>query len=230
MLKPPQTLPREPKLILSLDDTILVFDVETTGLLPPVWADRSDMNVWPHIVSASWSFYSAAGKLLHSEYLVVRPFGFTIPDEAANIHGITTEYALQVGAPLQPVLKKFAKQIHDYGPNLAVAHNMDFDLPVLSVEYQRQNLPCPIHAIPKYCTMKNTMEFCMLPGRYGQFKFPKLTELHYSIFSKDLENGHHAGADVAACASCFFALLQMKICGVPTIAAYPTKYPSLTSL
>ena len=218
MLKPPPcNRDTPPPPCLSTADTIFIFDVETTGL-PPRNGTSDDLTTWPHLVSAAWSFYTAAGEKLRAEYFVIRPSGFTIPDAAAKIHSITSEYALTVGAPLQPVLRKLAKQIQDYQPKLAVAHNIEFDQSVIKAKFQRHNLPWPLEGIAMFCTMKRSTNLCCLPGRFGDYKWPSLSELHEFLFGEELAATHNAGADMEACAACFFDLLQRQICGVPSFA------------
>ena len=45
-----------------------------------------------------------------------------------------------------------------------------------------------------------------LPGRYGRYKWPTLSELHVKLFGKDFEGAHGARADVGACAACYFGM------------------------
>jgi DNA polymerase III subunit epsilon len=54
--------------------------------------------------------------------------------------------------------------------------------------------------------MKEATTFCGLPGRYGDFKYPNLTELHRTLFQKAFADAHDALADVRACKAAFFEL------------------------
>lgn len=62
----------------------------------------------------------------------------------------------------------------------------------------------------KICTMRETIEFCNLPGSHG-LKFPKLAELYYKLFAKNFDNAHDAKADIDATAECFWSLKQRGI-------------------
>jgi DNA polymerase-3 subunit epsilon len=131
----------------------------------------------------------------------------TIPRDAVAIHGITTERALAEGIPLATALQKFAQDVRTRSPSLAIAHNMAFDRPVLLAEHIRAGLAEPLTSLPTHCTMVTTTELCRLPPfRYGKHNWPKLAELHYQLFGMDFGAGHHAGADVKTCATCYFKL------------------------
>jgi hypothetical protein len=61
-------------------------------------------------------------------------------------------------------------------------------------------------ALPTFCTMLSSVEVCRLPGRYGDYKWPRLAELHQHLFGADFAGAHDAAADVMACLRCYFAL------------------------
>ena len=53
--------------------------------------------------------------------------------------------------------------------------------------------------------MKESTDFCALPGMYG-FKYPNLTELHRKLFQKAFDGAHDALADVRACKAAYYEL------------------------
>jgi DNA polymerase-3 subunit epsilon len=59
--------------------------------------------------------------------------------------------------------------------------------------------------------MKQSTEFCRMPGRYGSYKWPRLSELHVKLFDTPFEGVHDAKEDVQACAKCFFELKKQGI-------------------
>lgn len=74
--------------------SILFFDTETTGIIPKGVNDPCRQTAaYPHVVQLSWKIGDKEGDF------IIRPEGFTIPDEAAKVHGITTEKALAEGIP-----------------------------------------------------------------------------------------------------------------------------------
>jgi len=173
----------------------LFLDTETTGYSPQ---DR--------IVSICWSFYDSSGGELSTAHHIIRPDGFSIPKEAANIHGITTEIARGRGIPLAEALVALYADIAARKPSLYVGHNVSFDQPILINEYLRIRHPQNFSSLPTFCTMKNTTRVCCIPRRGGGYKWPTLEELHRHLFACAHEAAHDARGDVLACAKCFFEL------------------------
>ena len=68
----------------------LFFDTETTGI--PNWKIPSESEEQPHIVQIAAILCDSDTKEIKEEIeLIVRPDGWVIPDEVAEINGITTE-------------------------------------------------------------------------------------------------------------------------------------------
>jgi DNA polymerase III epsilon subunit-like protein len=142
-------------------------------------------------------------------YALVRPEGFTIPADATAIHGITTERALRDGHSLASTLDAMSAEVACRSPNTLVGHNVSFDRSMVLREYSRAKRPEAISGLRTICTMMGTADICRLPGKYGDFKWPKLGELHRHLFGKSLSVAHDARADVEACARCFFELQRL---------------------
>src|SRR5437870_4054725 len=85
----------------------LIFDTETTGLPRNYNAPVSDLDNWPRVVQIAWQLHAADGKLIGHGSHIVKPVGFNIPFNAAQIHGITTERALAEGRDLAETLSEF---------------------------------------------------------------------------------------------------------------------------
>jgi len=58
--------------------------------------------------------------------------------------------------------------------------------------------------------MKESTEFCRLPGKYGH-KWPTMDELHRILFGESFDDAHDASADCLACMRCFFALKRRRV-------------------
>lgn len=186
----------------------LFFDTETTGL-PRNWkAPVADLANWPRLVQLAYFFFDGDGNMLSGGNFIIKPAGFTIPAEAARIHGISTERAEKEGRDLQVVLGEFQEALGraDY----LVAHNMSFDEKIIGAEFLRNNMPDSLPAKTKICTMQSATDFCALPGPYG-YKWPKLTELYFKLFQTGFEGEHDAAADVAATIKCFWELKRLGV-------------------
>lgn len=185
---------------------IFFFDTETTGL-PPRRVSPSDTDKWSEcrIVQIAWQIHDLdTHALLKKQEFIIRPDGFTIPDAAANIHGITTTIAQEHGVPFSDVMAVLATDLESI--TTAVAHNMEFDDRVLLSELFRYNLSDITNQwnhIPKKCTMRM--------GTLSGQKWPKLAELYARLFDTPHDPSltlHRADADVHLCAECYFRLLN----------------------
>ncbi len=189
----------------------LIFDTETTGLPRNYNAPASDTDNWPRMVQIAWQLHDKTGKLLHNDSIIVKPAGYTIPFNAVQIHGITTERANEEGKDLGGVLKEFAAVIErcDY----LCGHNIEFDIKIIAAEFIRCGLP-DFFANKEVVDTKNdeTTQFCALPGgRGGKFKWPTLTELYGKLFSTTFEEAHNAAFDVQATSRVFFEIVKRGI-------------------
>lgn len=186
----------------------LFFDTETTGL-PRRWgAPVTDLDNWPRLVQLAYIAYDAEGNQLQSVNTMIKPVGFTIPEEASKVHGITTERALKEGRDLPEVLAEFRALLDK--TKYLIAHNMGFDEKIIGAEFLRNGMTDIPASVIKICTMHSTTQFCEIPGNYG-YKWPKLMELHQKLFEAEFEGAHDASADVAATAKCFWELRRRGI-------------------
>jgi DNA polymerase III subunit epsilon len=191
------------------DSFLLFFDTETTGL-PRNWnAPLHDLDNWPRMVQLAWILCDEAGNELASANRIILPQGFLIPPEASRVHGITTERALAEGISLATAIDEVLP--HIVKARCIVAHNIAFDEKILGAECLRLERPFPFEKKLMRCTMKESTDYCGLPGRYGRYKYPSLTELHRKLFQKAIRDAHNALADVAACKAAFYELRSRGI-------------------
>ena len=199
----------------------LVFDSETTGLAKTQIISPSTMHLWPHIVQFSYIvFDTELNKIVKIKDSIIKvPVGFTITEENAKIHGITTEISLVKGIDLLPVLEEFFADF-DTSDHI-VGHNVSFDINMIKAELQRlimnssdkklQDYLTTINTSTKfYCTMQETIELCAIEmkDKYGRpyKKFPKLVELYQKMFGVTPKNLHNSLNDVIVCLRCFIKL------------------------
>ncbi len=181
----------------------LFFDTETTGL-PKNWkAPVSDTDNWPRLVQLAWELHDKEGNTIATGNEIVRPQGFLIPADSARVHGITQERALAEGVPLSDVLARFTGALDQ--AHTLVAHNMSFDEKIVGAEFLRTGGKDVVAEKEKICTMLSSIDFCAIDGPRG-YKWPKLAELHRTLFDTDFAEAHNAAADIRATARCFWEL------------------------
>lgn len=188
----------------------LIFDTETTGLPKNYNAPVSDLENWPRLVQLAWQLHDAKGKLISAQNFIVKPEGFTIPYNSQQIHGISTERALEEGHDLNTVLGHFSKDLGQ--AQVVVGHNIEFDLNIVGAEYLRTEQANQLEAVASIDTKEVATDFCAIPGgRGGKFKWPTLTELHQKLFGEGFGDAHDAAYDVDATSRCFFGLIKESV-------------------
>lgn len=193
-------------------EKILFFDTETTGVIPRgIISPIRQTSHYPHVVQLSWSIDGKEGDF------IIRPDGFTIPDEAAKVHGITTERALAEGVEYKSAFLKFFADVQT--ADTICAHNANFDKSVIIAEYVRMSNAARaerfahfLDAKPLVDTMLLTVDYvgARFPnGKVG--KFPRLEELYAKLFNGETFPAHNSIEDVRALAKCFFECKKRNI-------------------
>ena len=186
----------------------LFFDTETAGLPHNYNAPIKDSDNWPRLVQLAWLLVDEDGIELKRKSAIIYPEGFNIPDEASEVHGITTERAKREGWPLRLVLEEFMKDLES--AEKIVGHNVDFDLHIVCAELYRLGLDYDsLFKKSSICTMKNSMNFCAIPNPnsyYGGYKWPTLQELYLKLFNRNFDDAHDALSDILATKECYFEL------------------------
>ena len=190
----------------------LFFDTETTGL-PDDWdAPISNTRNWPRMVQIAFHIYKTDGTFVEGQDYIIKPDNYIIPTDVSEIHGISTDRANREGQELSAVLAKFQTLLAK--TTALVAHNMAFDEKILGCEFYRLTGQNPLADKQKFCTMKSQsiINYCAIPPiRYGSYKWPKLSELHYKLFGTHFEEAHNADIDIQATARCFFELRKRNV-------------------
>lgn len=190
------------------NDSYLFFDTETTGIPRNYKAPVSDSNNWPRLVQIGWIITDNEGCETKSCNYIIRPEGFTIPADAAKLHGISTERALSEGVSLLGVLKEFSDDMAKV-QNI-VGHNIEFDKNIVAAELYRNAMPHHFNQWKSYCTMQSSTNFCAIRGPYG-LKWPRLEELYKILFECTFDEAHNAFADITATKKCFFEMKRRGI-------------------
>lgn len=195
-------------------EKILFFDTETTGTIPRgVFDPFIQTSAYPRVVQISWSIDGKEGDF------IIRPDGFTIPDEAAKVHGITTDRALAEGVEYKKAFLQFWNDVKS--ADALCAHNAGFDMPVIIAEYVRMSNPQRakgfanyLRAMPLFDTMKQPAIINFVGARFpngNPGKFPRLEELYARLFNGDAFPAHNSMEDVRALVKCFFECRKLKL-------------------
>lgn len=210
---------------------IMVFDVETTGLLPkkdPITKLAPKLEDMPYIIQLSFIIYNIRDGCIEMNYNAYIDISKDIPisEKITEITGITRETCDEKGVPMEMVLCDFYKQFHRV--DCIVAHNIDFDRAMIEVEVQR-NYEKISHMAPgidrlfdpevlrnsmidTYCTMKKSIHICNIMANFKKNpsrqykKFPRLDELYFILFGTIPENLHNSIIDTLVCLRCFLKI------------------------
>ena len=189
----------------------VVFDVETSGLPPKGAKYDKDYNQFPYVVQFAW--------FVNGEYknYIIKPNGWEIPQEATDIHGISTEMAKEKGVPFHIVVDEF---IHDcFFAEKIIAHNIYFDSSVIKANVMRMRMPNfyadyvepALDKTKRIDTMFKTIKFVDAKHKDGRGgKWPKLEELYFKLF-EDTFKAHDANEDVKALVMCVEKLVELQI-------------------
>lgn len=173
----------------------LFFDTETTGLAN--FQQEPNHPSQPRLVQLAAILTDEACQEISAVKILVKPDGFQIPPGASAVHGITQEHAELAGVPAKAAVGVFvhlARAAHSLH-----AFNINYDRIVMLGEVLRiDKMPNPFTDIEEVCEMESMTEICKLPGRGGNWKWPKLQEAYRHAFKKDFDKSHDAMADVRA--------------------------------
>jgi len=206
---------------------VLIFDVETTGLLPKRGAvDFENIETYPYIIQLSFIVYN----LLTNEVEMCKDCYIRIPDEIVvsekitELTGITKQMCNEKGVPIEDAMIEFYNAHNSC--DMIIAHNYEFDSSMMMVELMRNRVSIyvrqpdcfhmfniiyeKINGIENYCTMKNSVDICNIMTQYKggkpYKKWPTLLELYKNLFDKTPENLHNSIVDTLVCLRCFLKI------------------------
>lgn len=182
----------------------LFYDTETTGL--PLFKEPSEHPDQPHIVQLAACLVDLNTRnTIASMDVVVRPRGWTIPDDVAAIHGITTAYAMDVGIS-EPVALEMFLQL--WSERTRIGHNESFDARIIRIAQMRHHFSQELQEDWKAGKAECTCWLSRPHTKLEKNKLPKLGEAYQHFIGKPLENAHSAMADVQGCMAVYFALQE----------------------
>lgn len=205
---------------------ILVFDTETSGLLPKAGED-TNIEKYPFILQLSFVLYDMQSqRTIHKYNKYIRvPENVVISKFITNLTGITRQMCND-GVSIVSAIQDFyrAYKLCD----AIVGHNISFDRQMLEIETIRnygilsQTIPMAAFMFnttfqrlenkQMCCTMAMGRNVCnlMVPSKTNPSnaykKNPKLEELYMHLFQEKMPNAHDAMFDTIACLRCFVML------------------------
>lgn len=191
----------------------MFFDTETTGL--PVWKSPSDDPAQPHLVQLALITMKDHLTEISRSSVIIRPDGWTIPEETVAIHGITQERAMDEGIPEADAVEQYLEAVR--AASLRVAFNVAFDTRIMRIAMLRKGILRDeierLEAMPSACTMRASTPVLMLPpsdkmmaAGFKNFKQPTLAEALMGVCGEELDGAHDALIDCWACARVFWSL------------------------
>lgn len=183
---------------------ICVIDIETDGL-PRKYLNSVE---YPNVVQIAWLLMDTDGNIFKKESELINYPNITYT-EAFAINNIDINLVKRIGKQPDEVYRKLISDVKI--SKYIVAHNVDFDLPILKNQLKKYQVQDPFNNKTTICTMKETVNYCCIPNYDGRNKFPKLTELYKKLFDYDIEQKHNAESDALMTAKCFKELLVKGI-------------------
>lgn len=192
--------------------SILFFDTETSGLAKPGLPTGHEDQ--PHCVQLAAILTDDQGREEACVNVIIRPDGWTVPESAAAVHGITTEKAARYGIREQVAAVLFYDLTSR--ADLLVAHNIQFDRQIVATMYARAKRSEWKLPEAQFCTMEAAAPLVNLPptprmraAGIIKPKAPKLEECIQHFYGEMLEGAHDALVDVRACARIYFEMKRM---------------------
>jgi DNA polymerase III subunit epsilon len=174
-------------------ELLIGFDCETTGTDP----SRA------RIVTAAITEV-ADGEPIRRRSWLIDP-GVPIPDDAAGIHGVTTEAARTAGRPPREAVAEIAAVLTGHWADgvPVVAYNAPFDLTLLAAELARHGLP-PLPAAAGPVIDPLIVDRALDPDRRGK----RTLEAVCAEYGVVLGRAHEAFADALAAVRVAHALAE----------------------
>ena len=199
---------------------VLVFDVETTGLLPKK-GEEVPMEELPYIIQLSYVIFETSNWRVSKEFnqYINIPEHIEITSKITEITGINRDMCNK-GMSMTKALEEFCE---DYMIcDTIVAHNIYFDRRMVQLEIKRHSESLkPYHVKnvflqsyekeenkQNYCTMYKSKNLCKIERKDDKgeiyYKSPKLSELYEHLFeTKAPMNLHDSLVDTYVCLRCF---------------------------
>lgn len=175
--------------------SITFTDTETTGKIPK-YATHRDLRQLPHMVQLAAIRTDDSGTKEEGRMnVIIKPEGWEIPKEAADIHGITTERAMDEGIPIKEAMSQYHELMR--GLSTLSCYNVAFDSKILSASYQRAGATSEhiFRTERKHlCVMLAATPVVNLPSNVSWSREPAWPKLHVAVetlLGRPMRDGAH---------------------------------------
>lgn len=191
---------------------VLVFDTETNGLPENRFESVFNTEKFPYVMQISYILYDSSSlNIIKTGDKYIN--NVEIKEESFKINKITKEM-IDNGHNIKNVLEDFINVVKEC--DILVGHNYKFDKKIIMVECVRNKLFYKFNYIQKqkkyFCTMINSKKICKIPSMYklGDYKLPKLIELHESLFNQPIvcDKLHNSLVDCIFTLKCYIMITQ----------------------
>lgn len=204
-----------------MSDYLLFYDGETSGL--PDWKAPSESPQQPHIVQLAACLVNADTRAVVSSMdVIIKPSGWTIADDIVAVHGITNEFAGDVGVPEAAALGMLL-DLWDGGRRVRVGHNESFDARIIRIGCKRF-IPVaadPWKAAPALCTQRMATPIVkaaptekMIAAGRSHTKTCNLAEAYEHFTGQAPVGAHTAMGDVRMCMAVYWGVVDGAYGGV----------------
>jgi DNA polymerase III epsilon subunit-like protein len=210
---------------------VLVFDTETTGLVPKTNHQTHiypALEEYPHMLQLCFVLYNLDTETIEQEYNEYIRVDDDIPilPIITQITGITRDMCTAPrGVDVADAMTAFYHAYMQCG--VVVAHNIRFDKEVIKAEMERHHhamvergcaspvalfhhVYMRIHQMTTVCTMLDGLRIPDPETGARVPKWPKLSELHRRLFGTVPDGLHDARVDVMACLRCYQEMIRLR--------------------
>lgn len=169
------------------------FDTETTGIFD--YKLPADDPAQPRLASLAAIVLDDSGQEVNRHKFYIKPDGWTMPDAARAVNGLTDEFLAENGVPVSEVLDLYEGYVND-GHYMA-AFNAQFDAKMMRAEFRRAGRDDLFEQTKQTCIMRaqkayESQGIMMKRGTY--ISLAAACEFHGVIN----DNPHDAMADAEA--------------------------------
>jgi DNA polymerase-3 subunit epsilon len=197
---------------------ILAIDLETTGV--PLWKRPSIEREQPHIVQFAAQLIDPESRTVRSAWdMIIAPNGWTIPEEAVAIHGITNQRAEADGVRESIAVRTYINAWSQC--DAVLGYSTAFDKRMMRIAMLRDGMSRPqierFERKPTIDVMQLVTPACKLPptdammaSNQRTFKTPSLVQAALLLLGERMTEAHNATADLEVTLKLYWQLQDSK--------------------